>query len=159
MLVLNHSSAVLEKLKVETSTSDESSSLDGVAGGSRISDEVTSDAVVVFSDIDSKLVLVASSGLCSVLTINGSPVEMLLVLVISPDMAGFSDVVAWEDVGSPMLLIVGPSELETTSLLVLSAGDVSSRALLLVVSSGDVASGFMLPVLLVFSPNEDVMPG
>lgn len=144
VLVLNDSSsAVLEELKVELFTSDESSALDGVAGGSKISDEVTSEdgvvseegvvsedevtsgAIVVSSGVDPKLVLVTSSGLCSVLTLDGSPAEMLLVLVISPDRTGSSDEAASEDASSLMLLLLSPSELETTSLFALSSGDVS----------------------------------
>lgn len=157
VLVLNDSSsAVLEKPIVEVLSSGQSSVLDDIGGGSTISDEVASDEIVVSAGVDSTLVLVASSGFCSVLTLDGSPVEMLLVLVISPDRTGSSDEAASEDVSSPMLLLLGPSELETTALLVLSSDDVCSRALLLVESCGEVASELILLVLIVISSNEGV---
>lgn len=163
LVLKDPSSAVLEKLKVpvEVFTSDKSSSLDVVDVGSRISDEVTSDKIVVSSDVGSNMVLVVSSGICSVLILDGSSVEMLLLLEISPGKIGSSDEVISDGVRSTVLLLVDPSEIKTTSVLVLSSVevDVSPKALLLVDSSGDVGSGFMLPVLPAISPNEDVVSG
>lgn len=159
LVLIDSSSAVLEKVKVDVFTSEESSALNVVAVGSIISDEVNSDAVVVSSDVDSKLVLVVSFALRSVLTLNGSLVETLLLLVISPDKIRSSDEVISGGVGSTVLLLIGSSELETRSLLVLSSSHVIPKALLLVESSGDVGSGLILPVLPAISPNEDVVSG